>query len=51
MTVGEVMTRIRDIDLLIHLREQGDIREGNIDQMIELMKEYRAMLLERKVVE
>ena len=50
MTVCEVMAKINEIDALCDLRKENAIREGNIDMMIEILQEYRQVLLERKVV-
>lgn len=51
MTVCEVLAKINEIDALCDLRKEDAIREGNIDMMIEILQEYRQVLLERKVVE
>lgn len=50
MTVCEVLAKINEIDALCDLREEDAVREGNIDMMIDILKEYRQVLLERKVV-
>lgn len=50
MTVCEVLAKINEIDALCDLRKEDAIREGNIDMMIEILREYRQVLLERKVV-
>lgn len=50
MTVCEVLAKINEIDVLCDLRKEDAIREGNIDMMIEILQEYRQVLLERKVV-
>lgn len=50
MTVCEVLAKINEIDALCDLRREDAIREGNIDMMIEILQEYRQVLLERKVV-
>lgn len=50
MTVFEVLAKINEIDALCDLRKEDAIREGNIDMMIEILQEYRQVLLERKVV-
>ena len=50
MTVREVMEKINEIDDLCDLRRKKELREGNIDMMVELLEEYRQVLLERKVV-
>lgn len=50
MTVREVLARISEIDALCDLREENDFREGNIDMAVDILKEYRQVLLERKVV-
>lgn len=50
MTVCEVLAKINEIDALCDLRKEDAIREGNIDMMIEILQEYRQVLLERKVV-
>lgn len=44
MTVCEAMAKIKQINDLC------DLREGNIDMMVDLLEEYRQELLERKVV-
>lgn len=49
MTVCEVLAKINEIDALCDLREKNDLREGNIDMMVDILKEYRQVLLERKV--
>lgn len=50
MTVCEAMAKIMQINDLCDLWTKGDLREGNIDMMVDLLKEYRQALLERKVV-
>ena len=50
MPVREVLARISEIDALCDLREENDFREGNIDMAVDILKEYRQVLLERKVV-
>lgn len=50
MTVREVMEKINEIDGLCDLRVKGDLREGNIGMMVDILKEYRQVLLEREVV-
>lgn len=50
MTVCEVLAKINEIDALCDLQKEDAIREGNIDMMIEILQEYRQVLLERKVV-
>lgn len=50
MTVCEAMAKIKQINDLCDLRVKGDLREGNIDMMVDLLEEYRQVLLERKVV-
>mgnify|MGYP004538588131 CR=1 FL=1 len=50
MTVCEALAKINEIDALCDLRKEDAIREGNIDMMIEILQEYRQVLLERKVV-
>ena len=51
MTVREVMVKINEIDDLCDLRRKHELREGNIDMMVELLEEYRQTLAGRKVVE
>lgn len=50
MTVCEVLAKINEIDALCDLRKKDAVREGNIDMMVDILKEYRQVLLERKVV-
>ena len=50
MTVCEAMAKIKQINDFCDLRVKGDLREGNIDMMVDLLEEYRQVLLERKVV-
>lgn len=50
MTVCEAMAKIEQINDLCGLLVKGDLREGNIDMMVDLLEEYRQVLLERKVV-
>lgn len=50
MTVREVPAKINEIDALCDLREKNNVREGDIDMMVDILKEYRQVLLERKVV-
>lgn len=50
MTVCEVLAKINEIDALCDLRKEDAIREGDIDMMVNLLEEYRQVLLERKVV-
>ena len=50
MTVCEAMANINLINVLCDLRVIGDLREGNIVMMVDLLEEYRQVLLERKVV-
>lgn len=50
MTVREVLAKINEIDALCDLREKNNVREGDIDMMVNILKEYRQVLLERKVV-
>lgn len=50
MTVCEAMAKIKQINDLCDLRVKGKLREGNIDMMVDLLEEYRQVLLERKVV-
>lgn len=50
MTVCEAMAKIMQINDLCALRTKGDLREGNIDMMVDFLEEYRQVLLERKVV-
>lgn len=49
MTVCEAMAKIMQINDLCDLHTKGDLREGTIDMMVDLLEEYRQMLLERKV--
>lgn len=50
MTVCEVLAKINEIDALCDLRKEDAIREGDIDMMVNLLEEYRRVLLEREVV-
>lgn len=50
MTVCEAMAKIKQINDLCDLRVKGDLREGNIDMMVDLLEEYRQVLLEKEVV-
>lgn len=50
MTVCEAMVKIKQINDLCDLRTKDELREGNIDMMVDLLEEYRQVLLERKVV-
>ena len=50
MTVCEAMAKIKQISDFCDLRTKGNFREGDIDMMVDLLEEYRQVLLERKVV-
>lgn len=49
MTVGEIMTKIQDINRLSALYDQGQLNEANIDELVDFAEEYKNKLLNMQV--
>lgn len=50
MTVSDILDTIREIDELIDLDRRGSLTADHFDVLIDLIEDYRAELLKKKVV-
>lgn len=49
LTVGELFGKVNDIDRILNIMSNGDINDLYDTEIIEILEEYRGMILNTKV--
>lgn len=50
MNVRDILEKVQDIDALIHVWRNGDLKSEHFDDIMDLLIEYKEELLKKKVV-